>query len=186
MGVLISQYSSPIILSRAADVSLWFVLSKSCIDPCAACRFLFWHGPLARYVKLRVAHAPGMLGTYSPPSRVSDPDMYHGTCATHVPWCTPGSLTSDVFWSQCRGKLSQHSRRMRNLKFYVSRKRPISWGLVRRKIGIIGVWGVLSSTSELWQHTRWYWGWIIIVLYNEIVATWPQAISCYLMNRYLT
>ena len=31
---------------------------------------LFWlllHGPLTRYVKLRVAHAPGMPGTFSPP-----------------------------------------------------------------------------------------------------------------------
>ena len=24
---------------------------------------------------------------------VSDPDMHHGTCVTHVPWCTSGSLT---------------------------------------------------------------------------------------------
>ena len=28
------------------------------------------HGPLTRYVKLRVAHAPGMLGTFFPPQRV--------------------------------------------------------------------------------------------------------------------
>ena len=42
------------------------------------------HGPLARYVKLRVAHAPGMPGTFSPPPRVNDPDMQHGTCVTHV------------------------------------------------------------------------------------------------------
>ena len=34
------------------------------------------HGPLARWVKLRVAHAPGMPGTFSPPPRVSDPDMH--------------------------------------------------------------------------------------------------------------
>ena len=27
-----------------------------------------FHGPLARYIKLRVAHAPGMLGTFSPPT----------------------------------------------------------------------------------------------------------------------
>ena len=26
---------------------------------------------------------------------VSDPDMHHGTCATHVPWCMSGSLTRD-------------------------------------------------------------------------------------------
>ena len=24
---------------------------------------------------------------------VSDPDMHHGTCVTHVPWCMSGSLT---------------------------------------------------------------------------------------------
>ena len=26
---------------------------------------------------------------------VSDPGMHHGTCVTHVPWCTSGSLTRD-------------------------------------------------------------------------------------------
>ena len=52
------------------------------------------HGSLTRYAKLRVGHAPGMPGTFSPPPRVSDPDMHHGTCVTHVPWCIPGSLTN--------------------------------------------------------------------------------------------
>ena len=42
------------------------------------------NGPLARYVKLRVAHAPEMPGTFSPPSWVSDPNMHNGTCVTHV------------------------------------------------------------------------------------------------------
>ena len=37
------------------------------------------HGSLARYVKIRVAHAPGMPETFSPPTRVRDPDMHHGT-----------------------------------------------------------------------------------------------------------
>ena len=41
------------------------------------------YGPLARYVQLWVAHAPGMPGTFSPPARVNDPDMHHGTCVTH-------------------------------------------------------------------------------------------------------
>ena len=62
------------------------------------------HGPLARYVKLRVVHASGMPGTFSPPPRVSDPDMHHGTCVTHVPWCMPGSLTSGFLWTRCRKK----------------------------------------------------------------------------------
>ena len=80
------------------------------------------YGPLARYVKLRVAHALGIQGTFSPPPQVNDPDMHHGTCVTHVPWCMPGSLISDLPWRRWRGK---RSRRMRNPQFYVSGKRPI-------------------------------------------------------------
>ena len=78
------------------------------------------HEPLARYVKLWVEHASGMPGTFYPPPRVSDPDMHHGTCLTHVPWCIPGSLTS-----RWRGTRSRHSRRMRNPQFHVSGKRPM-------------------------------------------------------------
>ena len=52
------------------------------------------YGPLTRYAKLRVAHAPGMPGTFSPPEQVRDPDMHHGTWVTHGSWCMPGSLTS--------------------------------------------------------------------------------------------
>ena len=43
------------------------------------------HGILARYVKLRVAHAPVMPGTFSPPPQFSDPDMHHGKYVKHVP-----------------------------------------------------------------------------------------------------
>ena len=41
-------------------------------------------GPLARYVKLRVVHAPGIPGKFSAPLRVSDTDMLHGTCVTGI------------------------------------------------------------------------------------------------------
>ena len=79
------------------------------------------HGPLATYANLWVAHALGMPGTFSPaPQRVSDPDMNHGMCVTHVPWCMPGSLTS-----RWRGKRYWHSRCMRNPQFCVSGKRPM-------------------------------------------------------------
>ena len=81
---------------------------------------------LTRYVRLRVARASGMPGTFSPPSRVSDPDMHHGTCVTHVAWCMPGSLTSGLLWSRWRGKRSRHSRHIRNPQFYVSGKRPMA------------------------------------------------------------
>ena len=88
------------------------------------------HGPLTRYVKLLVAHAPGMPGTFSPPPRVSYPDLHHGTCVKHVPWCMPGSLTSGFLWSRWRGKRSRHSWHMRNPQICVSRKSPMS--LIRK------------------------------------------------------
>ena len=93
------------------------------------------HGPLDIYVKLRVAHVPGMPGTFSPPPLVSNPDLHHGTCVTHVPWCMPGSLTSGFLWSRGPGKRSQHSRRMRNRQFYVSGKRPMDvWNTISAQV----------------------------------------------------
>ena len=56
------------------------------------------NGSLARYVKLRVMHAPGMPGTSSPSPGVSDPDMYRGTCVTYVPCCMSGSIISAFLW----------------------------------------------------------------------------------------
>ena len=35
--------------------------------------------------------------------KVSDPNMHHGTCVTHVPWCMPGSLTCGLLWSGWAG-----------------------------------------------------------------------------------
>ena len=62
------------------------------------------NGPLTKYAKLRVAHAPGMAGTFCLPPGVSDANMHHGTCVTHVLWCMPVSLTSGYFWSRWWGK----------------------------------------------------------------------------------
>ena len=88
----------------------WFPSQTACIAESVS---MHWHhhGPPSRYVKLRVAHASGMPGTFSPPPRVSDPDMHHGTCVTHVPWCMPGWLTSGFLWRRWWGKRSRHSRR---------------------------------------------------------------------------
>ena len=46
-----------------------------------------------------------MTGTFYPPPGVSDPDMHHGMCVTHVPWYMPGSLTSGFLWSRWQGKV---------------------------------------------------------------------------------
>ena len=71
--------------------------------------FIAWGPPLASWASCQIrkiagAHAPGMPGTFSPPTWVSDPDMHHGTCVTHVPRCMPGSLTSGFLWGRWWGK----------------------------------------------------------------------------------
>ena len=68
----------------------------------------------------------GNAGNVLPPPRVSDPDMHHGTCVTHVPRCMTGSLNSGFLWSRWWRNCSRHSQRMRNPQFYVSGKRPIT------------------------------------------------------------
>ena len=88
------------------------------------------YGPLARYVKLRIAHAPEMPGAFFPSPRVSDPGKHPGTCVTHMPWCMPGPLTSDFLWGHCRVKRSRHSRRMHSPQLYVSDKRPMVYHIV--------------------------------------------------------
>ena len=96
--------------------------------------------------KIAGAHAPGMPGTFSPSPQVSDPDMHHGTCVTHVPWCMPGSPTSGFIWNRRRGEtIPAFPARMRNLQFYVSGKRPMMW------------WERWLSTSWIF-HLLWVWG----------------------------
>ena len=58
----------------------------------------------------RACACAGNDGNVSPPPGVSNPNIHHGTCVTHVPWCMPGSLTSGFLWSMWRGKRSRHSR----------------------------------------------------------------------------
>ena len=107
-------------------------------------------GRRARYVKLRVAHAPGMPGTFSPLPRVNDPGKHHGTCVTHAPWCMPGSLTSDFLWGRSHGEGSRHSRRMRNPQFYVSGKRPMGpWPPFRKRY--------FQMYFNEWKVLHFYW-----------------------------
>ena len=116
------------------------------------------YGPFTRYTKFRVVHAPEMSGTFSPPPWVSDPDMHHGTCEAHVPWCLPGLQTIGFLWSRWRGKRSWHSRRMRNPQFYVYGKRPMRlpqcqesspWGTHKRS--------TTKQTNILRKHFGIYW-----------------------------
>ena len=83
------------------------------------------HWPFARYVKLRVTHAPGILEQFLPPLRVSDPDMHHDTCVSHVPWCMSGSLTSGFPLKLVVGKTFPAFRAHAQAAIYASGKRPM-------------------------------------------------------------
>ena len=85
--------------------------------------------------------------TFSPPTRVSDPDMHQGTCVTHVPWCMHGSLTNGFLWNRWRGKRSRHSRRMRNQWFYICGKRLIASGAFED----MGKFNNQATTTKLYK-----------------------------------
>ena len=82
-------------------------MTSCCAQLCVKTRryiSIFYHFPTWASCQIRTiasAHAPGIPGTFSLPPQVSDPDMHHGTCVTHVPWWMPGSLiTSGFLWSR--------------------------------------------------------------------------------------
>ena len=129
------------------------------------------NGPLTRYVKLRVAHAPRLPGTFSPPPRVGDPGMHHGTCVPHVPRCMPRSLTSGFLRSRWRGKRSRHSRRMRNPQLYVSGKRPMEKCFARFELQLS--LGPISYIAQpFWFQSSDSWQWLFTYLpygINQII-----------------
>ena len=83
--------------SIRSDRLITIKIGRSCL-----CHFFFSTNTIIahekHHLRMRVAHAPGMPGTFFPPPNwmepfVSDHGMHHGTCVTHVPWCMSGSLT---------------------------------------------------------------------------------------------
>ena len=150
-----------------------------------------YQGPLTRYVKLWVAHAPGMPGTFSPSLRASDIDMHHGTYVTHVPGCMPGSLIRGFHRSRWRGKCSRHSRRMRNPQFCISGKRPMGLTFLRYvtcgcnllfiMCTVFGDWNILFECSPvIWDQMYLYvafqlkrpqlWLWCSQTMHHKICA----------------
>ena len=141
------------------------------------------YGPLTRYAKLRVAHAPGMLGSFSPLPRVSDPNMHQGTCFTHVPWCMPGSLTNGFLWSRWRGKRSRHSRKafgnQLRLLFYGFRKfckfATVDWQRQKKLSTVVTFTRLYHCLSLIKRnlHTHIYTGWFCDFTFGESPYTYP-------------
>ena len=114
------------------------------------------NGPLARYVKLRDAHAPGMPGTLSPPAGGSDADIHHGICVRQVPWCMPELLISGFVSSRWRGKRYRHSRCIHKPQFYVSGKRSTGSNVCVCLISIMNK-GVYHTEVDIIYQTKNFW-----------------------------
>ena len=73
----------------------WHDMTSS--SPAISWRFPSWASYQIR--KIVGCARAGNVGNVYPATRFqrkslfSDPDMHHGTCVTHVPWCMSGSLT---------------------------------------------------------------------------------------------
>ena len=83
------------------------------------------HGPLTRYAKLRVGHAPGMPGTFSPPPTSNETTSYRSQHASRHVRRARAVMHVGIDNPRRRGKRSRCSRRMRNPQFCVFGKRPM-------------------------------------------------------------
>ena len=83
------------------------------------------HGFLTRYAKLRVAHAPGMPGTFSlPPTSKENASQRSRHASRHVRDAR-AVMHVGIAIPRWRGKRSRNFRRMRKTQFYVCGKRPM-------------------------------------------------------------
>ena len=105
--------------------------------------------------------------TFSPLLRVSDTDMHHGTCVTHVPWCISGSLTGGFLWSQWRGKRSRHYRRMRTRNFTYLVRGLWEWN-VPTWVSIYVMHETISHSSG----TGWAYSELYLVSASKVCITW--------------
>ena len=80
--------------------------------------FIKFNWPVTRYVKLWVAHAPGMSGTFSRPD-------CKGNSQLAIPAYNTARASHCIANPRWLGKRSQYFQRVRHLQFYVSGKRPM-------------------------------------------------------------
>ena len=118
-----------------------------------------------------------MPGTFFfPPPLFSDPDIHHGTCVTHVPWCMSGSLNSGFLWSRWRGKRFRHSPRMPNPEFNVSGKRTMASAERTCPQSMMMPWHGNASccTGSLWGESI---GWVKFVRIRDNIINLASLVT---------
>ena len=117
------------------------------------------HGPLTRYVKLRVAHAPGMPGTFPlPPTSKETASLRPRRASWHV--ChTRVVMHIGIANQRWQGKGSRHFRRMRNPRLYISGKR-LMLTLVHVSTYVGGLYPFVYALNRLTPVIR-ECGWVV-------------------------
>ena len=141
---------------------------------------LMWirYGPLTRYIKLYVAHAPECREGFprhqlQMQPLVSDPGMHPGTCMTHVPWCMSGSLThgggenAPSITSACATHNFTYLARgpwIDNIATTIQSKRKLM--MTPSNGNIFRVTGPsLPTLHSHWNSVKWtFWTWIILCM----------------------
>ena len=85
---------------------------------------------------------------------VNDPDMHHGTCVTHVPWCMSGSLTRGgeenvpgipgVFWVKVNHRPV----------YEITPHAPPSWAVIMGIFSETDMEAILNSLYEFYPATK--------------------------------
>ena len=111
--------------SSLACVSQSMITESRCLIIKNVLGFAVAHGPLTRYVKLQVAHAPGMPGTFSPAADFKgNRKLAIPTCITARAWRTCRDACRDCA-PAVTGKTFPAFPAHARLQFCVSGKRPM-------------------------------------------------------------
>ena len=125
---------------RSCDVTVMYWYNVHTIELSSSCWYFFTgsvevlkstafdasNGSPTRYVKLRIAHAPGMPGSFSPPPTSKDTASWRSQHASRHVRYARAVMHVGIANPRWRGKRSRHSWRMHNPQFYVSGKRPMT------------------------------------------------------------
>ena len=120
-SIHIWHHSSGLVLGQVNNGSSSVCYMKQwwkCIDPQKCLLQNVDNGPLTRYVKLQVAHAPGMPGTFSPAADFKENRLL----AILACISARAVMHVGIAYMRWQGKRSRHSRRMRTRNFtYLAR-----------------------------------------------------------------
>ena len=138
---------------------------------------------------MRVAHAPGMPGTFSPPPTSKELASYRSRHASRHVRGARAVMHVGIDNPRWRGKRSRHSRRMRNPKFCVSGKRPMGHALTTplTTSSSLVISNNHTSISCISHHITHGWNntpWFIDIYQCQVAKLLARQKSCFLLSMH--